>query len=135
MVDVNDDAKGGGYRRVEVLTGPGRRRKWSDDDKARIVAETLEPGAVVAKVARRWQICPQQVFTWRREMRAGAAARLDFVPIVPATSMALPEPPAAPACSSPSIEVEVAGAVLRVTPGTDGALLTTVLRAIRASAA
>jgi transposase len=48
MVDVNDDAKGGGYRRVEVLTGPGRRRKWSDDEKTRIVAETLEPGAVVA---------------------------------------------------------------------------------------
>jgi transposase len=115
MVDVNDDAKGGRYRRVEVLTGPGRRRKWSDDDKARIVAETLEPGAVAAEVARRWQICPQQVFTWQREMRAGAAARLDFVPIVPTTSMALPEPPTAPASSSPSIEVKVAGTVLRVT--------------------
>lgn len=134
MVDVNDDAKGGGYRRVEVLTGPGQRRKWSDDDKARIVAETLEPGAVVAEVARRRQICPQQVFTWRREMRAGAAAQLDFVPIVPSTSMPLLEPIAAPAGSSPSIEIELAGAVLRVPPGTDADLLTTVLRAIRASA-
>jgi transposase len=135
MVDIYDDAKGGGYRRVEVLTGPGRRRKWSDEDKARIVAETLEPGAVVAEVARRRQVCPQQVFTWRREMHVGAAARLDFVPIVPATSVPLPEPPAAPARSSPSIELEVVGAVLRVAPGTDGDLLTTVLRAIRASAA
>jgi len=53
MVDVHDDAKGGGFRRLEILTRPGRRRKWSDDDKARIVAETLEPGAVVAEVARR----------------------------------------------------------------------------------
>lgn len=51
------------YRRLEMLTGPGRRRKWSDDDKAKVVAETLEPGAVVAEVARRWQICPQQVDT------------------------------------------------------------------------
>ena len=51
MVDGNDDAKGGGYRRVEVLTGPGRRRNWSDADKARIVGETLEPGAVVAEGA------------------------------------------------------------------------------------
>ncbi len=135
MVDVNRDATGGGYRRVEVLTEPGRRRKWSDDDKARIVAETLEPGAVVAEVARRRQVCPQQVFTWRREMRAGAAVQLDFVPIVPANSMALPEPIAAPARSCPSIELEVAGAVLRVAPGTDGDLLTIVLRAIRASAA
>jgi transposase len=120
----NDDAKDGGYRRVEILTGPGRRRKWSDADKARIVAETLEPGAVVAEVARRRQVCPQQVFTWRREMHTGSAARLNFVPIVPSTSLPLPEPTAAPACSSPPIEVEAAGAVLRVAPGTDAGLLT-----------
>jgi len=61
MVDINDDAKAGGYRRVEVLTGPGRRRKWSVDDKARIVEETLQPGTVVADVARRWQVSSQQV--------------------------------------------------------------------------
>jgi hypothetical protein len=52
MDSVNDDAKGVGYRRVEVLTGPGRRRSWSDDEKARIVAETAEPGAKVTEVAR-----------------------------------------------------------------------------------
>ncbi len=103
MVDISYDAKDGGYRRVEVLTGPGRRRKWSDDDKARIVAETLEPGAVVAEVARRWQVCSQQVFTWRREMRAGAAARLGFVPIVAEAPAVVPELP-----SMPPIEVELA---------------------------
>ena len=68
MFDVNDDAKGE-FRRVEVLTGPGRRRRWSADEKARIVAETLVPGARVSEVARRWQICSQQVFGWRRAMR------------------------------------------------------------------
>jgi transposase len=47
MDSVSDDAKGIGYRRIEVLTGPGRRRRWSDDDKARIVAETAEPGATI----------------------------------------------------------------------------------------
>ena len=130
MVDISDDAKDGGYRRVEVLTGPGRRRKWSDDAKARIVAETLRPGTVVAEVARRWQVSSQQVFTWRREMRRGATAPLGFVPIVAAPPDAMPE------LSGPSpIEVQLAGALLRVAPGTDGALLTTVLRAIRASAA
>jgi transposase len=56
MVDISDDAKDAGYRRVEVLTGPGRRRKWSEDDKTRIVEETLRPGTVVADVARRWQV-------------------------------------------------------------------------------
>ncbi len=74
MVDTSDDAKDGGYRRVEVLTGPGRRRKWTDDDKARIVEETLRPGAVVAEVARRWQVSSQRVFTWRRGMRRAAVA-------------------------------------------------------------
>ena len=127
MVDVDDDAKGGGYRRVEVLTGPGRRRKWSDDEKARIVAETLEPGAVVAEVARRWQVCAQQIFTWRRGMRGGPSAPLGFVPVVAeAPTAAAPTPP---------IEVKLAGAVLRIPPGTDADLLTAVLRAIRASAA
>ena len=134
MVDVNDDAKDGGYRRVEVLTGPGRRRRWSDDDKAKVVAETLEPGAVVAEVARRWQICPQQVFTWRREMRAEIAAPLDFVPVVVETTASESKAAVTPARSTPAIEVKLAGAVLRVAPGTDEALLATVLRAIRTSA-
>ncbi|NOG74251.1 IS66-like element accessory protein TnpA [Roseicella sp. DB1501] len=141
MDSVNDDAKGVGYRRIEVLTGPGRRRKWSDDDKARVVAETLAPGAVVTEVARRWQISPQQVFDWRRQARIGAAkegvpAVPDFVPIVPEPSVAAPEPvgPTAPARATAPIEVKLAGAVLRVAPGTDMELLTAVLRAIRASA-
>jgi transposase len=145
MDDVNDDAKDRGYRRIEVLTGPGRRRKWSDDDKARIVAETLQPGAVVTEVARRWQVCPQQVFDWRRQARIAPAvgtsppAAIDFVPIVPETMAAAAEPRAsntsAPSRASPAIEVGLAGAVLRIPPGTDADLLTTVLRAIRASAA
>ena len=134
MVDDRDDTKGGGFRRIEVLTGPGRRRKWSDDDKARIVAETLEPGAVVTEVARRWQVCPQQVYGWRRERRLGTAGPAatpppEFVPIVA-------EPPAAePASSGAPIEVALAGAVVRVSPGVDPALLTAVLRAVRASGA
>ena len=136
MDDVTDDPKGGGYRRIEVLTGPGRRRKWSDDEKARIVAETLQPGAVVTEVARRWQVCPQQVFGWRRGMRlgtpGGSVAALDFVPIV--SAVPVPEPSAAPSLPMPSIGVTLSGAVLHVPPGTDAALLTMVLRAIRASA-
>jgi transposase len=47
MLAINDDAKAG-FRRVEVLTGPGRRRHWSAKEKARIVAETLVPGARVS---------------------------------------------------------------------------------------
>ncbi len=141
MDSVNDDAKGVGYRRIEVLTGPGRRRRWSDDAKARIVAETAQPGAVVTEVARRWQVTPQQVFDWRRQARkalavAAASAEPAFVPIMAETPPpSSPEPVAAPARATAAIEVKLAGAVLRVAPGTDGEFLTTVLRAIRTSAA
>jgi len=65
MFDVNDDAKGE-CRRIEILTGPDRRRRWSAEQKARIVAETLVPGARESEVARRWQLCAQQVFGWRK---------------------------------------------------------------------
>jgi transposase len=43
MYDINDDAKGV-YRRIEILTRPGRRRRWSAEEKARIAAETLALG-------------------------------------------------------------------------------------------
>jgi transposase len=141
MFDVSDDAKGG-FRRVEVLTGPGRRRRWSADEKARIVAETLVPGARVSEVARRWQVCSQQVFGWRRAMRQDLPsvaktttppATPSFVPIVseaiPATTVQRT------ASAAPGIEVKLAGAVVRVSSGMDDAAqLTAVLRAVRASA-
>lgn len=88
MDDVKADANGG-FRRIEVLTGPARRRRWSDDEKGRIVAEALVEGASVSEVARRWQVCSQQVFTWRREARKGHLAlpgdalAPPFVPLVP----------------------------------------------------
>ena len=62
MDSAKDKAKDIGYRRVEVLTGPSRRRSWSEEEKARIVGETAAPGAKVTEVARRWQVSPQQVF-------------------------------------------------------------------------
>jgi transposase len=56
--------------RVEILSGVERRRRWSRDDKARIVEETLAPGAKVSEVARRHGISASLVFTWRRQARA-----------------------------------------------------------------
>jgi transposase len=138
MFDASDDAKGG-YRRLEILTGPGRRRRWSAEDKARIVAETLVPGARVSEVARRWQLSSQQVFGWRRAARlalttasTGGSVTTGFIPIVteggPVTAVAQ--------VVAPFIEVRLAGAVVRVASGVDDAAqLTVVLRAIRASAA
>jgi len=148
MDDVNVDAKGG-YRRIEVLTGPGRRRRWSAAEKGRIVAETLVSGAVVTEVARRWQVCPQQVFGWRRTARAGGLAlpapaveeaEPAFVPIVSepprSEKPAKQTPPSmTPTVSAVLFEVEVAGAVVRVMARMDAKQLMTVLRAVRAAAA
>jgi transposase len=138
MFDATDDAKGG-FRRLEILTGPGRRRRWSAEDKARIVAETLVPGARVSEVARRWQLSSQQVFGWRRAARlalttasTGGSFMTGFVPIV---TEAGPVAPVSQAVAR-AIEVRLAGAVVRVASGMDDAAqLTVVLRAIRASAA
>ena len=55
--------------RVEVLGGVERRRRWSRDDKMRIIEETLAPGAVVTEIARRHGISTSLVFTWRRRAR------------------------------------------------------------------
>ena len=57
-------------RRIAVVTGPGRRRQWSEDDKARIIVESLVPGANVSAIARRHGMSPQRLFGWRREARA-----------------------------------------------------------------
>jgi transposase len=138
MFDVNDDAKRE-FRRVEVLTGPVRRRRWSAEEKARIVEETLAPGARVSEVARRWQLCSQQVFGWRRAaFRAVATIRTpppDFVPLVTDVTRPAPVQRATPPSTAPAIEVKLAGAVVRVAAGMDDAAqLTAVLRAVRASA-
>ena len=60
-------------RRLEVFTRAGRRRKWSHDDKVRIVAETAASGDSVCAVARRHGLSPQQLFGWRRQRREAAA--------------------------------------------------------------
>ena len=61
--------------RVEVLSGVERRRQWSDDEKARIIEETLVPGARVAEVARRNAVSASLVFGWRRLARDGLLGR------------------------------------------------------------
>ena len=56
-------------RRIELITGTDQRRQWSDEDKARVVVESLEHGANVSEVARRHGLSPQQLFGWRRQAR------------------------------------------------------------------
>jgi len=58
--------------RVEVITGPERRRRWSEEQKRAIVVANLAPGAVVSEAARRADVGPGQIYRWRKELRAVA---------------------------------------------------------------
>jgi transposase len=118
-------------RRLEVFTGAGRRRKWSDEDKARIVAEIVASGDSVCAVARRHGLSPQQLFGWRRQLRESAtrhseAEELQFVPAVVdvvTNAPALRRQRKAPRCKSKpdigTIELEVDGVTIRVGRGAD----------------
>jgi transposase len=85
-------------RRLEVITGALRRRRWSNEAKARIVAESLAPGVVISEVARRHDLRPQQLFAWRHQAKQGRlvlpAEDLSFVPVVPVVRAAGETPPA-----------------------------------------
>jgi transposase len=77
--------------RVEVLGGLERRRRWSQDDKARIVEETLAPGAKVTEVARRNGVAASVVFTWRRQARTIEQVGPRFAPVQIAVAEAVEE--------------------------------------------
>jgi len=130
-------------RRFEVFTGNGRRREWSAERKAAIVAESYEPGANVCAVARRHGLTPQQLFTWRRLARKPLEAVSDlqdapmFAPAVldvPAKPVA-EEPEAARAprkkSSGGSIELEIGGAIIRIASGVDAATIAAVIHAVK----
>ena len=71
------------YRRVEVITGQKRRRDWTAEEKAEIVAATMAPGASVTKVARRFDVSRALLWTWRRKAMADLAVEMGprFVPL------------------------------------------------------
>jgi transposase len=122
-------------RRIEVITGAGGRRRWTVDDKARIVAETLEPGAAVSEIARRHGLTPQQLFGWRREARQRSEASDDGGPrFVPAV-MDLPPAPGRRRQHSTmaAIEVDMGGVRVRIGAGAKASIVSAVLRALKAS--
>ena len=113
---------------VEVRVRAERRRKWSTEDKLRIVRETLEPGAVAKAVAERHGIGTGLLFTWRREMLA--AAMSGFVPVEVVTEAPRLEAPARQTTTKASGVIEVAlpsGTTVRVIGRVDAAVLRGVL--------
>jgi transposase len=125
---------------MELFTGAPVRRRWPDALKARIVLESLAPDAVVTQVAQRHGCRPQQIHDWRRLARTGALAlpapighepAPAFVPIVIDAEMPAPALPAASAAFD--LEVDIAGATVRVRGHADVGMLTDVFTALRRS--
>ena len=70
MLDARQE--GGSYRRIEVITGQRRRRRWTAEEKARIVAESFEEGANISEVARRHGVVRGLLTVWRHKFAAAA---------------------------------------------------------------
>ena len=80
---MHDQYEADGFRRVEVITGIGRRRRWSSEEKARIVAESLDPATTSSAVARRYRLHASQLFVWRQQLAVSVALKApEFVPVV-----------------------------------------------------
>jgi transposase len=126
-------------RRVEIFTGAGRRRTWSPEEKAAIVAESYGEGASVCAVARRHGLTPQQLFTWRRQARQPAEdLPTMFVPAV--VEGAQPEPAPAPKrrarrrSPASGIEFEIDGVEVRVGADANPRAIAAVIQALKAGA-
>ena len=117
-------------QRLEVFTGTGRRRAWTAEQKAQIVAGS----ETVSGVARRYGLTPQQLFSWRRQARGRAEDNGPaFAPVIFEERRAAKGASAAPAAPG-VIEIVIGAATVRVAPGIDAASLQTVLRAVMAVA-
>jgi transposase len=121
--------KADGFRRIEVITGIGGRRRWTEEDKARIVAESLDPATTTSAVARRYGLHVSQLFTWRQQLqRSGSAAAIRdpaFVPVL------LAEDSPAPTKAGGRMEIAFGPVVVRVAADVDAAALRRVLEVVR----
>ena len=145
MITV-DNANTKPVHRLEVFTGAGRRRTFSSEDKARIVAEIAASGDSVSGVARRHGLSPQQLFGWRRQLQASQieSSKIDGLEFVPAvvdltsSGSAVRRQRSSPSCKAEpgagTIEVEIDRVTVRVGRGADAKTIRAVLRALKVGA-
>jgi len=112
---------------MTLMTGPERRRRWSQHDRQRILSAAFSSGAVVADIARQYEVSTSLIYRWRREALAEAGGGPAFAPAVLVDG---PEPLASRA--EPAIVVELAGgARVSVSATAPPALIAATLRALR----
>lgn len=112
---------------MDIIIGKERRR-WSEEERRTLVAETMAPGRTVTGVARQAGVSPSMLFTWRKRMRADQSS-LAFAPLVIAPSAGESASCAAPPAT---IELElICGSRLRIAGSADPALATAIVKALR----
>lgn len=114
-------------RQITVMHGPERRRRWTDEERLRILAEAAAPGACVADVARQHDISTARIYTWRNKLRPQIAGPQFAEAVVDTGEVELSasEP-------SPAIVVEVGNKVrMTVFPTAPAALVAATLKALR----
>ena len=124
--------------RVQITTRTERRRRWSAEEKLRIVRETLRPGAVARVVADQHGIGTGLLYTWCKQMLTAAmtgfaavkvATDAEMPPLLTAPIVA-PEPAVANAMDA-AVEVALPdGTQVRVANGATAALLADVFAAL-----
>jgi len=117
--------------RLEVIEGPTGRRERTQAERARIVAESLMPGARVADVARKYGATRWQVYDWRRRLRQERLALSDNTGSAPAFAAVMIED--APQRQAACIEIVVGDVVIRAGPGIDDEHLSRIIRIARAA--
>ena len=118
-----------------MFTGADHRRRWSDEEKARIVAESFGGAESVCNVARRHGLAPTQLFAWRKDARARSVESAPtFVPVVvEPRSVPLPKVQRTRRRKADGeIALEIDGVTVRIGRGADRRTLETVLRALKA---
>jgi transposase len=121
--------------RGEVLSGPERRRRWSTEEKLRVLAQSMAPGSSPSLACRMHGISTGQLSTWRKQFRSGELT--GFVPVSVMADAALPEPADVPHAIDVAptavglIEVELpSGVKLRITGDVGEAALRRALSAL-----
>lgn len=133
--DVYLDAPRDGYAgRIEVIAGATGRRRWADDVKSRIVAESFLPGARIADLARAHGTTRWQIYTWRRLARKGVLALPATVAEAPAFAAVVMADAAAAEKVVAVVEIVMGDMIIRAPPGADEAHLARVIRAVRSAA-
>src|SRR3979490_2685209 len=119
--------------RMTLITGEERRRRWSGDERSRILAAIDEPGAVIAEVSRREDVCTSLIYKWRREARSAASASR-FARVIVEDTLPAPSPSSSSSRDEPEpgvILVQMKDARVRIGANAPAALITATLKALR----